>query len=97
MKKILDITLRIIAFVAIVYFSVGFTFKHFNSIYVKEVQAFQETITTQREIANPVELTAISDKIVETNMEIAKLRTYYNIPIFSIFFCEDFKTLEMVK
>lgn len=96
-KKSLKIISKIIAFITIVYFLIGFTFRYYNLIFVKEVQAFQETITIQREIANPIELTAITDRILDINMQIAKYKMYYEIPVFSIFFCEDFKTLEMIK
>lgn len=97
MKKIFSIIIRVTMFVVIMaMLTIGIT-KHMSKLFVEESKVPQETISTQRVVANPVELIAIADRIIDTNIKIARYREYYNKPILSLFFCKEFKDLDMIK
>lgn len=88
-----------ICIACILYFYIifGLCFRVSNYFFVAEVKAFQDTLTEQRNQDTAVELTAISDRIVDTNIKIEKMKELYEIEILKIGFCKDFENLQPIK
>lgn len=86
-----------IACVLYFYIVFGLCFRVSNYFFVAEVNAFQTTLNQQRTQENAIELTAISDRIVDTNIKIKKMKALYDIDILKIGFSKEFKYLELVK
>ena len=95
-KKIKTIlqTLGVVLFVTVVLL---FVLRLSNFIFVCEIKAFQHTLTEQRELGNEVEQTAMTDRVIELNTEIARQKVLANLPVFKHFFIQEFRDIPIVK
>lgn len=94
-RKIIKRTLEIvIALTLILLLPLPFT-KYISYNISTEAYALQKTITEQRSIANPVELTSITTQIADINKNIEYWKRISNI--IPIYFTESFVNLEYVK
>lgn len=68
-----------------------------NFIFVSEIKAFQHTLTEQREVAGGIEQTAITDRVIDINKDIATHKVLANMPILRYFYIQEFRDIELVK
>ena len=95
-RKILSFT-RYILFFSFVLIIAMFIARVSNYIFVSEIKAFQYTLTEQRETTDAIEQTAITDRIVTKNKEIARHKVLANIPVLKLFYIDEFRNIELIR
>lgn len=104
MKKIIDILLKIllIVFKTILLLVVIYIFTMPIGWWVSgrmttEVYSLQRTITDAREEAYEVELTGVTQVVMEQNKELESMQKWARTKILRFHFIKDFKDLEPIK
>lgn len=68
-----------------------------NFIFVCEIKAFQHTLTEQRELGHTIEQTAMTDRLIDMNTDIAKKKVLANLPVVRHFYIQEFRDIQVVK
>lgn len=92
-SKVIRYTIGVVLLLMILVF---IPLRYSNEVFAVKFLSLKETIYDQREIANPVELTAITDKIADYNESLECRKWFYN-DITKIFYPSDFDSIERIK